>query len=103
MTIGLPNILGLWIPVVDATSENGCMFVVPRERDRCVLHLYDGDNELGWGNLHPQIYTQFTAPPPDLQIVPRNTFTAKRCGLECPLDVMSENGCMFVVPRERDR
>ena len=31
---GLPNILGLWIPVTDATSEHGCMFVVPRERDR---------------------------------------------------------------------
>ena len=30
---GLPNILGLWIPVVDVTTENGCMFVVPRERD----------------------------------------------------------------------
>ena len=30
---GTPSILGIWIPVVDATPENGCMYVVPRERD----------------------------------------------------------------------
>ena len=30
---GLPSILGIWIPCVDATTENGCMYVVPRERD----------------------------------------------------------------------
>ena len=36
---GRPSIVGVWIPVVDATLENGCMFVVPRERDR----LYEDD------------------------------------------------------------
>lgn len=30
---GLPSILGIWIPCVDVTTENGCMYVVPRERD----------------------------------------------------------------------
>ena len=30
---GKPEILSIWIPVVDISTENGCMYVVPRERD----------------------------------------------------------------------
>lgn len=30
---GSPDILSLWIPLVDIGDDNGCMYVVPRERD----------------------------------------------------------------------
>lgn len=30
---GSPDILSLWIPLVDVNSDNGCMYVVPRESD----------------------------------------------------------------------
>ena len=30
---GSPDILSLWIPVVDVDTDNGCMYVIPRERD----------------------------------------------------------------------
>lgn len=30
---GKPDILSVWIPVVDVSTENGCMYVIPRERD----------------------------------------------------------------------
>lgn len=30
---GRPSILGIWIPCVDVNADNGCMYVVPRERD----------------------------------------------------------------------
>lgn len=30
---GSPDILSLWIPFVDVADDNGCMMVIPRERD----------------------------------------------------------------------
>ena len=30
---GKPDILSLWIPVVPVSTENGCMYVIPREND----------------------------------------------------------------------
>ena len=42
---GLPSILGIWIPCVETNTENGCMYVVPRERD----DLFDKSDD----KLHP--------------------------------------------------
>lgn len=30
---GSPDILSLWIPLVDVSADNGCMYVIPRESD----------------------------------------------------------------------
>lgn len=30
---GRPTLLSLWLPVTDVTTDNGCMFVIPRESD----------------------------------------------------------------------
>ena len=38
---GRPSIIGVWVPCVEATTENGCMYVVPRERDR----LFEADDD----------------------------------------------------------
>lgn len=31
---GSPKILSLWMPLTDATLDNGCMFVIPKEHDK---------------------------------------------------------------------
>jgi ectoine hydroxylase-related dioxygenase (phytanoyl-CoA dioxygenase family) len=30
---GSPDILSIWIPIVDVDTSNGCMYVIPREKD----------------------------------------------------------------------
>ena len=31
---GTPSVVSVWVPVTDATLDNGCMYVVPREHDK---------------------------------------------------------------------
>ena len=51
-----PKLLSVWIPVTDATLENGCMFAVPREFDTCFEKHQDQAHMRSAGEVRPGVY-----------------------------------------------
>jgi hypothetical protein len=63
---GTPKILTMWVPVTAVTSENGCMYVVPKEFDE----NYDKDSVYGAQTLPPPPAPLPPAPLPPAPLPP---------------------------------
>ena len=57
-----PNRLSLWIPLSDATLDNGCMYVVPRHRLPPSLANPGPDASIGWRDVRAALQSATALP-----------------------------------------